>query len=42
MADTQAFPVNVDGGLVLDKSVFVMQPGEAKTLENYEPDITGG
>ena len=38
----QAFPVNCDGGLVLDKSIFVMQPGEAITLENFEPDINGG
>jgi len=42
VADTAQFPVNVDGGLVLDKSVFVMQPGEAKSLINYEPDIGGG
>ena len=39
---TQAFPVNCDGGLVLDKSVFVMQPGEAIRLINFEPDIGGG
>ena len=38
----QAFPVNCDGGLVLDKSVFVAKPGEAVTLENYEPSVTGG
>ena len=38
----QAFPVNCDGGLVLDKSIFVLQPGEAITLENFEPDINGG
>ena len=42
MAETQAFPINCDGGLVLDKSVFVLQPGEALELENYEPDIAGG
>ena len=39
---TQAFPVNCDGGLVLDKSVFVAKPGEAITLQNYEPSVTGG
>ena len=39
---TQAFPVNCDGGLVLDKSVFVAKPGEAVTLQNYEPSVTGG
>ena len=38
----QAFPVNCDGGLVLDKSIFVLQPGEAIQLENFEPDINGG
>ena len=38
----QAFPVNCEGGLVLDQSVFVMKPGEAITLENFEPDISGG
>ena len=38
----QAFPVNCDGGLVLDKSVFVAKPGEAVTLQNYEPSVTGG
>lgn len=38
----QAFPVNCDGGLVLDKSVFVAKPGEAVTLENYEPSVNGG
>lgn len=37
----QAFPVNCDGGLVLDKSVFVAKPGEAITLQNYEPSVTG-
>ena len=38
----QAFPINCEGGLVLDKSVFVAKPGEAVTLENYEPSVTGG
>ena len=38
----QAFPINCDGGLVLDKSVFVAKPGEAITLQNYEPSVTGG
>ena len=31
-----------EGGLVLNKSTFIMQPGEALELENFEPDITGG
>ncbi len=30
------------GGLVLNKSTFAMQPGEALELENFEPDIEGG
>ena len=38
----QAFPINCDGGLVLDKSVFVAKPGEASILQNYEPSVTGG
>ena len=31
-----------EGVLVLNKSTFMMQPGEALELENFEPDITGG
>ena len=38
----QALPVNCDGGLVLDKSIFVMQPGEATVLQNFEPAVEGG
>ena len=30
------------GGLVLDQSTFVMQPGMALELENFEPDVQGG
>ena len=30
------------GGLVLDQSTFVMQPGMALELENFEPDLQGG
>ena len=33
---------NCEGGLVLNKSTFMMQPGEALELENFEPDIEGG
>ena len=33
---------NCEGGLVLNKSQFMMQPGEALELENFEPDIEGG
>ena len=39
---TQAFPVNCDGGLILDRSIFALDPGEATKLQNYEPDINGG
>ena len=31
------FPLQ--GGLVLNKSTFAMQPGEALSLQNFEPDI---
>ena len=34
------FPLQ--GGLVLNKSTFAMQPGEALELVNFEPDIGGG
>jgi hypothetical protein len=33
---------NCEGGLVLNKSTFLMQPGEALELRNFEPDIEGG
>ena len=41
---SQAQPVafNCEGGLVLNRSAFLMQPGEALELENFEPDIEGG
>ena len=45
MADlSQVQPVNfpLQGGLVLNKSTFAMQPGEALELQNFEPDIEGG
>ena len=45
MADTsQALPAafNCEGGLVLNRSTFLMQPGEALVLENFEPDVEGG
>jgi hypothetical protein len=38
----QAFNVNCEGGLVLDQSIFAMNPGEAITLQNFEPDVQGG
>ena len=41
---SQVTPVafNCEGGLVLNRSTFLMQPGEALELENFEPDIEGG
>jgi len=42
--NSQAQPAsfNCEGGLVLNRSTFMMQPGEALELENFEPDIQGG
>jgi len=42
--NSQVQPVafNCEGGLVLNRSTFLMQPGEALELENFEPDIEGG
>jgi len=31
-----------EGGLVLNRSTFQMEPGQALVLENFEPDIEGG
>ena len=41
---SQVTPIafNCQGGLVLNRSTFMMQPGEALELENFEPDIEGG
>jgi hypothetical protein len=33
---------NCEGGLVLNRSTFIMQPGQARELENFEPDVGGG
>ena len=33
---------NCEGGLVLNRSTFIMQPGQALELENFEPDVGGG
>ena len=33
---------NCEGGLVLNRSSFMMKPGEALILENFEPDVEGG
>ena len=34
--------VSCFGGLVLNKDVFTMHPGEALQLQNFEPSIKGG
>tara|TARA_R110000787_G_scaffold133800_1_gene246255 strand:- start:189 stop:1928 length:1740 start_codon:yes stop_codon:yes gene_type:complete len=39
---TQPVAFNCEGGLILNRSTFMMQPGEALVLENFEPDISGG
>jgi len=36
------FTASCAGGLILNKDVFTMQPGEAMQLANFEPDIAGG
>ena len=37
-----ALPFICEGGLVANNSTFIMQPGQALQLENFEPDIEGG
>ena len=40
MADMlQPYVVDLVGGLVLNKSMFEMQPGEALELTNFEPGL---
>ena len=34
--------VSCYGGLVLNRDIFTMRPGEALQLTNFEPDIEGG
>ena len=41
-SQTQPVTFSCEGGLVLNRSSFIMQPGEALELENFEPDISGG
>ena len=38
LARTQAFPFVCEGGLIANRSTFIMRPGEALQLENFEPD----
>ena len=42
LSQTQPNAFNCEGGLVLNRSTFMMKPGEALELENFEPDIEGG
>jgi len=39
---TQPVAFNCEGGLILNRSSFIMKPGEATELLNFEPDIQGG
>ena len=39
MAETGTLPFVCEGGLVANRSTFIMQPGQALQLENFEPDI---
>ena len=42
MAQVQPSVVSLGGGLILNKDVFSMSPGEALQLQKFEPDIEGG
>tara|TARA_R110000824_G_scaffold4909_1_gene23047 strand:+ start:439 stop:2202 length:1764 start_codon:yes stop_codon:yes gene_type:complete len=42
LAETQHFPFVCEGGLVANRSTFIMRAGEALQLENFEPDVEGG
>ena len=42
LSQTAPAAFNCEGGLVLNRSTFMMQPGEALELQNFEPDIEGG
>ena len=42
LSQAQPAAFNCEGGLVLNRSTFLMQPGGALELENFEPDIEGG
>ena len=42
MPQVQPSVVSLGGGLILNKDVFSMSPGEALQLQNFEPDIEGG
>ena len=42
LSQTAALPFNCEGGLILNKSTFMMNPGEALELRNFEPAVEGG
>ena len=42
LSQTSPAAFNCQGGLVLNRSTVLMQPGEALELQNFEPDIEGG
>ena len=42
LSQTQPFAFVCEGGLVKSKSTFIMHPGQALELLNFEPDIKGG
>ena len=40
--ELQAFAVDCEGGLILDETIFHVDPGTASVLKNYEPSIQDG
>ena len=42
LSQTQPNAFICEGGLIKSRSTFIMQPGEALELENFEPDMEGG
>jgi hypothetical protein len=42
LSQTQPFAFTCEGGLIKSRSTFIMQPGQALELLNFEPDIKGG
>ena len=42
LSQTQPFAFTCEGGLMKSRSTFIMQPGQALELLNFEPDIKGG
>ena len=42
LSQTQPNAFICEGGLVKSRSTFIMKPGEALELENFEPDTEGG